>query len=155
MNSKRPVVFLFKILPLILIFSALPLNKILLGSSPVWVLLFFIYWVTCLPTKAKFFVALVLGVFIDVLHGDILGQNALALILSGAFIQAIQQSFSVSNLTTQQVYIFIASLIYLGVFLVVHLLSQNFVFKYYLLLSPLINAFIWPVLKFILVRFKH
>jgi rod shape-determining protein MreD len=152
---KRPVIFLLKILPLMLIFSALPLNEILLGASPTWVLLFFTYWVIYLPTKGRFFVALAIGVLLDVLQGDILGQNALALILSGVLIQSVSQSFSVSNLSTQQVYIFIASLIYLSVFLIVHLLSQDFMFGYYLLLSPLINALVWPFLKFILEKFKH
>jgi hypothetical protein len=47
---------------------------------------------------------LLLGVLIDVLYGDILGQNALALVLSSAFISNIKQSFVVSKsaLTNKQ-----------------------------------------------------
>jgi len=99
--------------------------------------------------------ALLLGVLLDILQGDILGQNALALILSSAFIVNVKQSFFVSNLSTQQVYVFVASSIYLGLFLLVHTLIQGFNFSYYLLFAPLTGALFWPLVKLALSKCKH
>ena len=155
MTTQRPYIFLAKITPFALIISAVPLSQIVLEISPFWMLLFFIYWLTYFSAKGRFFLALILGILVDILHGDILGQNALALILSAAFITNVKQSFFVSNLSTQQVYVFVASSIYLGLFLLVHTLIQDFNFSYYLLLTPLSGALFWPVVQLLLSKFKH
>lgn len=154
-NTQRPVIFLIKITLFALILSAIPLPNVLLEALPFWLLLFFTYWLVYFNTKAEYVIALVLGVLLDVLHGDILGQNALALIFSSAFIVNVKQSFFVSNLSTQQVYVFVASTIYLTLLLIVHGLTQGFVMSYYLLLTPLSGALLWPAIKFILSKCKQ
>ncbi|EEZ80648.1 MAG: hypothetical protein Sup05_0504 [uncultured Candidatus Thioglobus sp.] len=138
-----------------MIMSALPLPQLLLELSPFWVLLFYIYWLGYSAANGRFFIALVLGVLIDILQGSILGQNALALIFSSAFISNVQQSFFVSNLSTQQVYVFVASSIYLAVILLIHVLIQGFSFSYYLLLAPLSSALFWPIVRLLLLKFRH
>lgn len=154
--NKSPYIFLTKISIFALIVSALPIPVIILEILPFWMLLFFTYWITCFSTKGQFFIALLLGTLIDTLHGDILGQNSLALILGGAFILNVRQSFCVSNISTQQVYVFFAASIYLGVLLLVHmLLTQELNFSYYLLLSPLSSALLWPAIKLLLSKFRH
>jgi rod shape-determining protein MreD len=135
--------------------SALPLPQLLLDSSPFWALIFYIYWLSYSPANVRFFLALILGVLIDILQGNILGQNALALILSSAFISKVKQSFSVSNLSTQQVYVFVASSIYLAVILSIHVLIQGFDFSYYLLLTPLSSALFWPIVRLLLSKCRH
>jgi len=156
MRTQRPYIFLAKITMFTLIIGALPLPEVALNIAPFWMLLFFTYWLTYFTTQGRFFIALFLGVLIDILHGDILGQNALALILSIVFITKIRQSFSVSNITTQQIYILSASGIYLGVLLLVHGLStQSFDFNYYLLFTPLTSALFWPLVQLALSKCKH
>ncbi|SFV87139.1 Rod shape-determining protein MreD [hydrothermal vent metagenome] len=156
MHTQRPYLFLVKITLFALIISAFPLPEFILNISPFWMLLFFTYWLTCFNVQGRFFIALLLGVLIDVLYGDILGQNALALILSSVFITKVKQSLVVSNITTQQIYIFTASIIYLGVLLSVHVLSiQGFDFNYYLLFTPLTSALLWPVIQLVLSKFRH
>jgi len=152
---QRPYIFLTKISLLALIVSSVPLPQTLLEASPFWMLLFFTYWLVNFPAKGRFFLALMLGVLIDILHGDILGQNALALILSSIFIIKVKQSFYVSNLSTQQVYIFSAASIYLCLILLVNILTQGFDFNYYLLLTPFTSALFWPVFKLVLSKFQH
>jgi len=155
MTFQRPYIFLIKTTLFALIISSVPIYQTLLEMSPFWMLLFFIYWLINFPAKGRFFLALLLGVLIDILHGDILGQNALALILSSAFIINVKQSFYVSNLSTQQVYIFSAASIYLALILLVHILIQGFNFSYYLLLAPLTSALFWPVIKLALSKCQH
>jgi len=155
MTIQRPYIFLAKITLFALIVSAIPLPIIALEISPFWIFICFIYWVINFNSKGRFFFALILGALVDILHGDTLGQNALALILSSAYIVNVKQSFFVSNRSTQQVYVFIGSSIYLGLFILVHTLIEDFNFSYYLLLAPLSSALFWPVIKLLLSKFKY
>ncbi|NYT28284.1 rod shape-determining protein MreD [Candidatus Thiodubiliella endoseptemdiera] len=156
MHTQRPYLFLTKITLFVLIISAFPLPDILTDIAPFWVLLFFTYWLTYFTTQGRFFIALLLGIFIDILYGDILGQNALALILSGAFIVKVKQSLAVSNITTQQIYVFTAASIYLGILLSIHMIStQSFDFNYYLLFTPFTSAFLWPIVQLTLSKCRH
>ena len=92
---------------------------------------------------------------LDILQGGILGQNALSLVLSSAFILSVKKSFFVSNLTTQQVYIFFASLIYLITFLLIHISVQGLEIKWLVLLSPLTGSVLWPFIRFLLAKLKQ
>ena len=155
MNRSRSLSFLLKVSLFALILSALPLPAIVSDVVPFWLLLFYTYWLVYFSSKGRLLIALLLGVILDVLHGDILGQNGLALVLSSAFIIYVKQSFSVSNTSTQQVYVFGAALIYLSSLLAVHLLTQGFNLSYWILLAPLVSALIWPVVYWLLVKCRH
>ena len=113
MTKNNSLLLLTKITVIALIIGAISLPSILETISPFWMLIFFIYWIIYSDTKALYLFALILGLLTDILQGSILGQNALALLISSAFIFNVKKSFYVSNLTTQQVYVFFASLIYL------------------------------------------
>ncbi len=154
-TNQRPYIFFIKIALFALLIGALPLPEILLETAPFWMLLFCSYWLIWFDIKVRFFFVLILGILVDISHGDILGQNALALILSSGFIMYVKQSFSVSNLSTQQVYIFVAASIYLALLLLVHGLIQGFTLNYYLLFAPLSSAVFWPVIRLLLSRIQH
>jgi rod shape-determining protein MreD len=149
------MLLLSKISIIALIIGAISLPLVIELSSPLWMLVCFVYWVVYTDGKWIYLSALILGLLMDVLQGGILGQNAFALVISSAFIFNVKKSFFVSNLTTQQVYIFIGSLIYLITFLLTHILVQGFDFSWLILISPFSSAIIWPVIRFLLAKLKH
>jgi rod shape-determining protein MreD len=149
------MLLLSKISIIALIIGAISLPLVIELSSPLWMLVCFVYWVIYTDGKWIYLSALILGLLMDVLQGGILGQNAFALVISSAFIFYVKKSFFVSNLTTQQVYIFIGSLIYLITFLLTHILVQGFDFSWLILISPFSSAIIWPVIRFLLAKLKH
>jgi rod shape-determining protein MreD len=155
MTNQNPILLLSKISIFALIIGAISLPLVIELSSPLWVLVCFVYWVIYTDGKWIYLSALILGLLMDVLQGGILGQNALSLIISSAFIFNVKKSFFVSNLTTQQVYIFLSSLIYLITFLLIHILVQGFDFSWVILISPLSSAIMWPVIRFLLAKLKH
>ncbi len=59
--------------------SVLPLPLWLEPFRPEWPVMFVIYWVMALPHRIGMLSAWVLGFFLDVLEGSLLGLNALAL----------------------------------------------------------------------------
>ena len=138
-----------------LIIGAISLPSILETISPFWMLIFFIYWIIYTDTKMVYLFAFILGLLTDILQGSILGQNALALLISSAFIFNVKKSFYVSNITTQQVYVFFASLIYLIPLILTHLVIQGFDFSWLVILSPFTGSIIWPLVRLFLAKLKH
>ena len=155
MTNQNPMLLLSKISIFALIIGAISLPLVIELSSPLWMLVCFVYWVIYTDGKWISLSALILGLLMDILQGGILGQNALSLVISSAFIFNVKKSFFVSNLTTQQVYIFLGSLIYLITFLLIHILVQGFDFSWLILISPFSSAIIWPVIRFLLAKLKH
>jgi len=155
MTNQNPILLLSKISIFALIIGAISLPLVIELSSPLWMLVCFVYWVIYTDGKWIYISALILGLLMDVLQGGILGQNALSLVISSAFIFNVKKSFFVSNLTTQQVYIFLGSLIYLITFLLIHILVQGFDFSWLILISPFSSAIMWPVIRFLLAKLKH
>ena len=155
MINQTQLLLLIKITVLAFILGSISLPNILELVSPFWLLLFFIYWLIYSDSNGIFSAALILGLLLDVLQGAILGQNALALIISSAFILSVKKSFFVSNLTTQQVYVFIASLIYLVLFLITHLAVQGLHVKWLILFVPFTGALVWPLVRFLLAKLNQ
>tara|TARA_Y100000385_G_scaffold201240_1_gene208350 strand:- start:463 stop:930 length:468 start_codon:yes stop_codon:yes gene_type:complete len=155
MINQTQLLLLLKVTILAFILGSISLPNILELVSPFWLLLFFIYWLIYSDSNGIFSAALILGLLLDILQGAILGQNALALIISSAFILSVKKSFFVSNLTTQQVYVFIASLIYLILFLVTHLVVQGLHIQWLIIFVPFTGALVWPVVRFLLAKLKQ
>ena len=155
MTNQDSMLLLSKISIIALIIGAISLPLVIELSSPLWMLVCFVYWMIYTDGKWIYLSALILGLLMDVLQGGILGQNALALVISSAFIFNVKKSFFVSNLTTQQVYIFLGSLIYLITFLLTHILVQGFDFSWLIIISPFSSAIIWPIIRILLAKLKH
>ena len=155
MINQSQFMFLLKITVLAFIVGAIALPSLIEMVSPFWLLLFFIYWLIYSDSNGIYSSAFVLGLLLDVFQGGILGQNALALVISSSFILSVKKSFFVSNLTTQQVYVFIASLIYLIVFLITHISVQWLQIQWLVLFVPFTGAILWPVVRLLLAKLKQ
>jgi len=155
MTNSNHFFLLVKISIIAFLIGAISLPSSLELASPFWLLSFFSYWLIYSNGKNIFTSAFILGILLDIIQGGVLGQNALALVLSSAFILNVKKSFFISNLTTQQVYIFLGSVIYLIVFLLVHQLVQGLNFEWLILLSPFTGAIFWPLIRSLLVKLKQ
>ena len=155
MTNSNHLFLLVKISIIAFIIGAISLPSILELASPFWLLPFFSYWVIYSNGKNIYTNAFILGILLDIIEGGTLGQNAVALLLSSAFILNVKKSFFVSNLTTQQVYIFLGSIIYLIIFLLVQQLTQGLNFEWLILLSPFTSAILWPLIRYLLAKLKQ
>ncbi|MDC3361130.1 rod shape-determining protein MreD, partial [Candidatus Thioglobus sp.] len=100
MTNSNHFFLLVKISIIAFITGAISLPSFLELASPFWLLPFFSYWVIYSNGKNIFASAFILGILLDIIEGGTLGQNAVALVLSSAFILNVKKSFFVSNLTT-------------------------------------------------------
>ena len=155
MTNSNHFFLLVKISIIALIIGSISLPSFLELASPFWMLSFFSYWLIYSDGKNIFTSAFILGILLDIIEGGILGQNALALVLSSTYILYVQKSFLVSNLTTQQVYIFLGSIIYLIIFVLVLQFTQDLNFEWLILLSPFTSAILWPLIRSLLAKLKQ
>ena len=82
MINQSQFILLLKITVLAFIVGAIALPSLIEMVSPFWLLLFFIYWLIYSDSNGIYSSAFVLGILLDVFQGGILGQNALALVIS-------------------------------------------------------------------------
>lgn len=83
------------------VLSVLPLPDWLAWGRPEWMALVLIYWVIALPHRVGIITALLLGVFLDVLEGAVIGQNALSLSLLALLSLTLYQRLRVFALWQQ------------------------------------------------------
>ena len=155
MTNSNHFFLLVKLSIIAFIISAISLPSFLELASPFWLLSFFSYWFIYSDGKNVFTSAFILGILLDIIQGGVLGQNALALVLSSTYILNVKKSFFVSNITTQQVYIFLGSIIYLIIFLLINQLAQGLNFEWLILLSPFTSAILWPLIRSLLAKLKQ
>lgn len=63
------------------VLAIIPFPDFMSWFRPEWTLLVLVYWIICLPAYSGLFTAWIVGLLLDVLRGDLIGQNALALSL--------------------------------------------------------------------------
>ena len=155
MTEKNDNFLLLKISLIALIVNSISFPQFIEIISPFWFFIFYTYWLIYSESKATYIIALLLGLILDISQGDILGQNAVALILSSAVILRVKKSFYVSNITTQQIYVFIASIVYLAALLIAQMTMLGTNIDWLILFAPITTSIIWPFVRFLLAKLKH
>ena len=148
----RSQILLLQIAIISMLLSAISLPEVIQSAAPFWFFLFFSYWLIYTKNNTVYTYALLLGLLLDLLQFNVLGQNALALVISTFFILSVKKSFYFSNTTTQQVYIFLGSVIYLLVIIGTHWIIQGFDFSYLLFFAPITSSIMWPIILFFLPK---
>ena len=127
------------------LFTVLPLPEWLEAYRPEWVALVVIYWVMALPDRIGLFTAWIVGFFIDVLEGSLLGLNALALALVAYLALSLYQRMRMFTAIQQSSTILILVGIHqLLSFWVLTANSENTAPNLIFMVSALSSAIIWP-----------
>ena len=87
--------------------AVLPLPDWLLWARPEWPALVLIYLVIALPQRVSLLTGLLLGVYLDVLEGAVLGQNALSLTVVAYLAFMLYQRLRVFNVLQQSSMVFV------------------------------------------------
>ncbi|SFV66038.1 Rod shape-determining protein MreD [hydrothermal vent metagenome] len=140
---------LIKIIFLLLIVNAVPFDMYLHYFTPLWGILFFSYWLFFYGRDFVLLFAFIFGLILDVSSSDLLGQNTLALLLASGFLLKFKREFLITSILWQQMYILVASFIYLFAYLVVYVISFGFNIDFMVLFSGVITAVLWGFSVFI------
>jgi len=122
----------------------LPLPDWVQAYRPNWVALILIYWSMALPKKVGLWFALFSGLLLDTLHGTLLGQHALALVIIIYINLNLYQRIRVLSLPQQSFYVF--SLLFINQVAVVWvegILGRPPPLMVFIS-APIIGMLIWP-----------
>ncbi|MDH3412654.1 MAG: rod shape-determining protein MreD [Gammaproteobacteria bacterium] len=111
---------------------------------PAWVALVLIYWCMALPARVGIMVAFTLGIFLDVLSGTLLGQNALALSVVAFITLQFYQRVRVLPLWQQGITVFGLAFIHQVLLLWINGIQGMPVSFSDYWASPLISMVLWP-----------
>jgi rod shape-determining protein MreD len=120
---------------------------------PEWVALVLVYWVIALPHKVGLASAWIVGFFVDVLEGSLLGLNALALtVIAYVALNLYHRMRMFTPVQQSTTILILVGVQQLLVFWVLTATGQNTATNLAFVFSALSSALIWPVI-FPLLRY--
>jgi rod shape-determining protein MreD len=126
--------------------AVLPLPSLLEALRPDFLVLVVFYWCIESPHAGGLGLAFVSGLALDVVHGVVLGQHALALTLMGAWATHLRLRIRVFSILSQCLTIFALLTGYQFVLFWVDGATGNPVTTFGRWLAPFIGALLWPLL---------
>ncbi|MBB1272887.1 MULTISPECIES: rod shape-determining protein MreD [Psychromonas] len=154
-NSYKIIYFTFFVC---LVAAIFPLPIILNAFRPDWMVLVLCYWIIALPHRVNIGHAFILGLFLDLLLGSILGMHAMLLSLL-AYITSINfQRFR--NFTLVQTTLLLGVFIFMSKLALYWIASsmQEIVLHRHYFWSVFTSMLVWPwfflFMRFLRIRFK-
>ncbi len=110
-----------------------------------------IYWAMALPDKIGLISAWVLGFFVDVLEGSLLGLNGLVLALVTYLVLSLYSTLThVYHAAASQYYFYVGRYSSISFFLILTVSNQNTSPNLMFLVSAVTSAIVWPIVFYIL-----
>lgn len=130
--------------------AIMPLPRELIWLNPAWVLLVLIYWVIHRPYQCNIGVGFSVGLVLDILNGNVLGQHALLNVIISYFLVRFHTRLNLFPWYQQALLVFVICLTNkLGIFIIQMLVGQppqSWLFW----VAPLVSSFIWLWASFLL-----
>lgn len=114
---------------------------------PDWVVLVLLYWVIALPHRVGLLTACIAGMFLDVVQGDVLGQNSLALLVTTYMAYRLHMRVRAFPIWQQCGSVLMLVGIYLLVLLLLQQVLAGTAWSMSYWLSALTSALVWPLLS--------
>lgn len=142
------------------LFSALlltiwPLPGSMNWLRPAWVILVLLYWSITLPQCVGLWWAWLLGLFLDGLHGALLGEHALACLIVVYLASHIRRQLIVTTAWLQILIIFLLMLVYQLVIFISQGFAGQMITAWYYWLASLSSALVWPILTMLLRSYRQ
>jgi rod shape-determining protein MreD len=126
--------------------AILPLPEVLEAFRPDFLVLVVLYWSIESPRTGGLTLAFIAGLALDVIHGVVLGQHALALTLTAGWATHLRLRLRVFSILSQCLTIFALLTAYQFVLFWVDGATGNPVTNFGRWLAPIIGALLWPPL---------
>lgn len=133
-----------------LMLTALPMPAWAALWRPAWVALVLIYWCMAAPTYTGVVMGWVLGLFLDVLAGALLGQHALALAIVAFVAHRFHRQVRVLPIWQQAVSVFGLVFIYQALILWITGIQGMPILAAAYWSSPLVSMLLWPWIYIVL-----
>ena len=127
----------------------LPLPSFALYAKPQWVFVVLLFWLIFSPKKIGPISAWCVGLYVDLLMGDVLGEHALIFVLFAYVVQRFLRFIQVMPVWQQMVGVGMATFFSVVTQVVILKLTSSLLLSWQLLFPIIINMLIWPWLYFL------
>lgn len=135
-----------------MVLTVIPIPQWAEFLRPEWVALVTLFWIISIPTRFGIGKAWMVGLFLDILRGTLLGQYAFAFALMAAITLHLQPRFKVYPLIQQG----IAVCLIIGLYQLTNIWVKGVAgipVNSWVLLSAISSMILWPVVFVILTNF--
>jgi len=129
---------------LALILQALPLPSWLEAVRPSFVGIVVIYWAIYAPHAGGIFAPWLAGLGLDVFKADVLGQNALAIVLVAYIAMSLHQRLRNQTLVQQSLFVFAMLTLNEAVVWIIEGWTGHSIASPWRWIQPMIGAMLWP-----------
>jgi rod shape-determining protein MreD len=137
---------------LALILQALPLPTWLEAVRPSFVGIVVIYWAIYAPHAGGIFAPWLAGLALDVFKGDVLGQNALAIVLVAYITMSLHQRLRNQTLIQQSLFVFAMLTLNEAVVWIIEGWTGHSLASPWRWIQPMIGAMLWPFVAMLVGR---
>lgn len=156
MRDSRPRRITMALSALIaLALAVVPLPTSLAPFRPDFLVIVVYYWSIAQPQAGGLALAFFSGLALDVIHGVVLGQHALALTLTAAWTTNLRLRIRVFSFTSQCLVIFAMLAGYQFILFWIDGATGNPVTTFSRWLAPLIGAIMWPIVGGLLSKLNE
>ena len=134
--------------------TLLPMPGWTVWLRPAWVLMILIYWAMMEPERVNVGVAWIVGIFLDVLEGTLLGEHALALTIVVYFVVRMHAQLRMYSILQQALWVFLFSLLYQVILFCTQGVIGDLPKTWLYWSSSLTTMLLWPWV-FIILRDYH
>lgn len=126
------------------ILTLLPMPDWTVWLRPAWILMVLTYWIMMAPNHVNLGTAFIMGIFLDVLNGTLLGEHALAMTIAAYVVARMHSRMRMFSLLQQALCVMLIVFIYQFVLYCVQgflgLLPTNWLFWS----APVTSMLLWP-----------
>jgi len=150
-RSATPLGALLLSLLVALFLDSVPLPGQAVHFRPDWLAMVLIYWCLAWPQRVGVFFGWSVGLLVDVMHGSLLGQNALAMGVICYFTHILHLRMRMFPLWQQAAIVIFLVFLHLGISAWVRGMTGHFPVTTWYWMPALVSGLIWPVV-FIVLR---
>ena len=126
------------------ILTLLPMPDWTIWLRPSWVLMVLIYWMMIFPHRINLGVAWIMGIFLDVLNGTLLGEHALAMTIATYVVARMHSRMRMFSLLQQSLCVMLIVFIYQFVLYCVQGFLGQTPHSWLFWSSPITSMLLWP-----------
>ena len=153
-NSPIPLMALCLSLIGALFLYSLPLHGDLAFWRPPFVLLISIYWLLVQPQHVGITIVWLAGLLLDLLYGNVIGQNALAMSVTAYLLKTQEYRVRHLSLLFQCLAAMLIVMLYQTLWVSTRLISEDIVLGWRIYYPALSSALIWPLIAGALSRLQ-
>lgn len=138
-----------------MVLSLLPLPNWAVAWWPRWMVLVVIFWSLVLPERVGVGSAWLLGLWMDILQGTLIGEQALALSLVSFIVIQLHGGLQILGKFQRVLIVFGLVLGYQLFLLMLQKLFGKMPFSWFYLIPPFTSALCWPLVYVLLSRWQQ